>query len=48
MEIDPNKAFAGIKEIRHVQRLTAGEIVTDSKSSEEDESETVSCINVAI
>ena len=48
MEIDPNKAFAGIMEIRRTQRLAAGENVTDSKSSEDEESDTASYINVAI
>jgi len=47
VEIDLNKAFAGI-EICRVQRLATGEDVTDFKSSGEEESETVSCIDVAI
>ena len=48
VEIDPNKAFAGINEIRRVKRLAAGEYITDSEFSEEEDSETVSCIDVAI
>jgi len=48
VEIDPNKAFAGINDIRRAQRLAAGENVTDSEISEEGESDTASCINVAI
>jgi hypothetical protein len=48
VEIDPNKAFAGITEIRRAQRLAAGENVTDSELSEEEESDTASCIDVAI
>ena len=48
VEIDPNKAFAGIKEIRCAQRLAAGENITDSETSEEEESDTASCIDVAI
>jgi len=48
VEIDPNKAFAGINEIRRAQRLAAGEDITDSEFSEEEDSETASCIDVAI
>ena len=48
VEIDLNKASTGINEIRHAQRLAAGEDITDSEFSEEEDSETVSCIDVAI
>jgi hypothetical protein len=48
VEIDPNRAFTGIKEIRRIQRLTAREDVTNCKSSGEEESKTASYINVAI
>jgi len=48
VEIDPNRAFAGIEEIRRAQRVAAGEYATDSETSEEEESDTASYINVAI
>ena len=52
VEIDRNKAFAGIEDICRAQRLAAGENITDSKISEskisEEESDTISCIDVAI
>jgi len=48
VEIDPNKAFVSIKDIRCAQRLAARENVTDSEISEEEESNTVSCIDVVI
>ena len=48
VEIDPNRAFTGIEEIRRAQRVAAGEDATDSETSEEEESDSASCINVAI